>query len=156
MFYTYKIIFNDGHYYYGMRKSIGSPEEDIYWGSPKTHKDKWRTMMYSKEIINVYTDCTECAQAEIELIKPVYRADPLCLNENFAGWPCNLNNTGRPTGTTKFARFGETKVIRVPAILAKSFTHLCDTLHTLPERIDPVDLIEEFITKLQERDCNEL
>ena len=62
----------------------------------------------------------------------------------------------RPTGTTKFARFGETKVIRVPAILTKSFAHLCDTLHTLPANIDPVDVIEEFITQLQERDYHEL
>jgi hypothetical protein len=83
--YTYKITFVDWFYYYGMRTCEVTPEEDIYWGSPTTHKDKWNTAMFSKEILVVYDSYEECSEAEIELIKPVYKTDPLCLNESCCG-----------------------------------------------------------------------
>lgn len=79
-YYTYKITFVDGHYYYGSRRARVSLEEDIYWGSPKTHKNKWNTTMYFKTILCEYNTYEECVDAEIALIKPVYKTDVLCLN----------------------------------------------------------------------------
>jgi len=79
-YYTYKITFVDGCYYYGKRACNATPVEDIYWGSPITNKEKWTTMMFCKEIIAVYDSYDECSRAEIKLILPVYKADPLCLN----------------------------------------------------------------------------
>lgn len=80
-YYTYKITFIDLCYYYGKRECEVTPEDDIYWGSPTTHKEKWKTTMFFKDIISVYSSCDECSEAEIQLIKPVYKTDPLCLNE---------------------------------------------------------------------------
>jgi hypothetical protein len=84
-FYTYKITFVDGFYYLGSRKSKVKPENDVYWGSPKTHKDKWASTMFFKEVLGVYDTHQECTSAEVELIKPVYKTDSYCLNENCAG-----------------------------------------------------------------------
>jgi hypothetical protein len=80
-YYTYKITFVDGCYYYGYRATEAIPKDDIYWGTPKTHKDKWKTMMFFKTIINVFDNHYECSEAELNLIRPVYKTDPLCLNE---------------------------------------------------------------------------
>lgn len=90
-FYTYKITFIDGDYYYGSRASIVTPKEDSgYVGSPKTHKDKWKTHAFSKTILNVFENLKEVQEEEIRLIKPVYRTDPQCLNENCGG---RINHT---------------------------------------------------------------
>lgn len=61
------------------------PGDDIYWGSPKTHKDKWNTMMFHKTILDVFETSEEMLEEENRLIKPVYKTDPHCLNENFGG-----------------------------------------------------------------------
>jgi hypothetical protein len=90
-FYTYKISFVDGHYYYGSRKSSVKPEDDIYWGSPKTHKDKWRTCMFSKTILNVVDNYDRLRLDESKLIGTLYKTDPFCLNEH------NGNNFYRET-----------------------------------------------------------
>jgi hypothetical protein len=79
-YYVYKITFVDGCYYYGKRTCSVTPEEDTYWGSPVTHKNKWTAMKFRKEIIAVYSSYEECSKAEIEFILPVYKTDPLCLN----------------------------------------------------------------------------
>lgn len=84
-YYTYKINFVDGFYYFGSRKCEVKPEEDVYWGSPKTHKDKWKTTMFFKEILCVYDTSEECSDEETKLIKPVYKTDPFCLNRNCSG-----------------------------------------------------------------------
>lgn len=84
-YYTYIIIFVTGHYYYGMRKCECLPKDDVYWGSPKTHKDKWNTIMYCKIILNTYSSFQACSQAEDNLISPVYKIDPFCLNMNCGG-----------------------------------------------------------------------
>lgn len=81
-FYTYKINFVDGHYYFGSRKSFVKPEKDVYWGSPKTHKDKWNTTMFYKTILNVFKDGLEMMNEETQLIGDLYKTDPLCLNQH--------------------------------------------------------------------------
>jgi hypothetical protein len=79
-YYVYKITFVDGCYYYGKRACNVTPEEDIYWGSPVTYKDKWTAMKFRKEIIAVYGSYDGCSKAEIEFILPIYKTYPLCLN----------------------------------------------------------------------------
>lgn len=85
-YYTYTIRFVDGYYYHGMAKYRGeNPLFDGYYGSAVTHKEKWQTTMYWKEIISGFDSFEECCLAERSLIKPVYMDDPYCLNENCAG-----------------------------------------------------------------------
>jgi hypothetical protein len=86
--YIYKITFEEVlYYYYGVHKEKRFNEE--YWGSPVTHKDFWEVYTPIKEIIREfpYTDggWLEANNFEKSLIKPVYNADPLCLNENCGG-----------------------------------------------------------------------
>lgn len=99
--YTYKIHFVDGYYYIGKRilKDIDSLT-DGYYGTPITHKEKWNTTMYYKEIIREYDDWIECSKDEIELIKPVLNEE-FCLNMNCGGY-CSmeiLKENGRRVGT---------------------------------------------------------
>ena len=99
--YTYKITFVDGYYYYGKRILKGdNPMTDGYYGTPITHKEKWKTTMFWKEIIQVYDDWIECSKEEIKLIRPVLN-DPLCLNENCGGYSSLevLRENGRRAGT---------------------------------------------------------
>lgn len=86
MFYTYKITFEDGYYYYGLRKVKNSnPDEDAYFGSPVTFREKWEQTPFTKEVLEVF-DCWEvAAKAEKDLIKPSYKSDPKCLNRNCGG-----------------------------------------------------------------------
>ena len=81
-FYTYRIDFVDGYYYYGSRKSKVKPEEDKYWGSPKTHKEKWNTTMYWKTILNVFGVDNGMLEEETNLIGDNYKNDPFCLNQH--------------------------------------------------------------------------
>jgi len=83
MWYTYRINFVSGHYYFGYHK--GSGLDDGYFGSPVTHKERWMTTMYSKTILRVFNTKEEAWKAEVELIRPQL-ADPLCLNENCGGY----------------------------------------------------------------------
>jgi len=81
-FYTYKIQFVDGYYYYGSRQSKVDPKSDIYWGSPKTHKEKWNTTHYEKTILNVFECGEEMLREETELIGDKYKTDEFCLNQH--------------------------------------------------------------------------
>lgn len=99
--YTYKINFVDGYYYIGKRLLKGEdPLTDGYYGTPITHKDKWSSIMFWKEILEVYDDWIECSKKEIELIRPVLN-DPLCLNENCGGYSSLevLKANGKRAGT---------------------------------------------------------
>ena len=83
MFYSYQILFDDGCYYYGVRKSpCSNPEKDPYVGSPVTFKEKWKQEPFEKIILNVFDTWEEAIQAEIKLIEPVYKSDEKCLNRN--------------------------------------------------------------------------
>jgi hypothetical protein len=81
-FYTYRIDFVDGYYYYGSRKSKVKPEEDKYWGTPKTHKEKWNTTMYCKTILDVFDNSTRMLNEETLLIGTNFKDDPFCLNQH--------------------------------------------------------------------------
>ena len=61
------------------------PLFDGYYGSAVTHRDKWHTTMYWKEIVSSFDSFEECCLAEQSLIRPVYINDSYCLNENCAG-----------------------------------------------------------------------
>jgi hypothetical protein len=63
------------------------PLTDGYYGSPVTHKEKWLTTMYWKEITGLYGTRDEVTFAEKEAIRPVFSADPYCLNANCNGIP---------------------------------------------------------------------
>lgn len=85
-YYTYTIHFVDGYYYHGYHKHEGvDPLTDGYWGSPVTHKEKWLTTMYWKEITGLYETIEEVTFAEQEAVRPVFNTDPLCLNANCNG-----------------------------------------------------------------------
>jgi hypothetical protein len=85
-FYTYVVRFVDGHYYYGYHPTYGNdPRFDNYFGTPVTHREKWLTTMYWKEILGLYETFQEADEAERSLIRPQYKTDPLCLNENCGG-----------------------------------------------------------------------
>jgi hypothetical protein len=99
--YIYKINFVDGYYYIGKRLLKGDdPLTDGYYGTPITHKEKWSTTMFWKEIIEEYDDWIECSKKEIELIRPVLN-DPMCLNENCGGYSSLevLKRNGKRSGT---------------------------------------------------------
>jgi len=86
MFYTYKITFEDGYYYYGVRKTKElDPAEDAYFGTPITFKEKWKETPFTKEVLQVFDHWEEAAKAEIDLIRPRYKTDPKCLNRNCGG-----------------------------------------------------------------------
>jgi len=105
MYYTYTIHFVDGHYYHGYHKHEGvDPLTDGYWGSPVTHKEKWLTTMYWKEITGLHETMEEVTFAEQECIRPVFNTDPFCLNANCNGIPSTEQarkgaiKAGRKTG----------------------------------------------------------
>jgi hypothetical protein len=67
--YTYLILFETGHKYFGLRTSKVKPELDTgYVGSPKTHKKYWDSYKFSKTILMTFSDRESAAQHEIDLI----------------------------------------------------------------------------------------
>ena len=86
--YTYKIIFEDGSFYYGVRKCPEGKtpfEDNKYFGSPKTHKEKWNTTRFSKIILKVFDNYAEAQEREKELIRPNLN-NSRCLNESVGGF----------------------------------------------------------------------
>jgi hypothetical protein len=86
MFYTYKILFEDGFYYYGVRKTNLNPDEDPYTGSPVTFAEKWKTTPFTKEVLQIFDSWEKASEAELTLIREVFKKDPLCLNRNCGGF----------------------------------------------------------------------
>ena len=86
MYYTYRITFEDGCYYYGVRKSPeGDPFKDPYVGSPVTFKEKWTHESFTKEVLDIFDTWEEASTSEAALIRKVYKKDPKCLNRNCSG-----------------------------------------------------------------------
>lgn len=83
--YVYRIDFEDGSWYWGVRLCPPGirPEEDTYSGSPITHKEKWKEK-FTKTIIKEFDNYTEAGSYELELIRRDWQND-LCLNENCGG-----------------------------------------------------------------------
>lgn len=79
--YGYKILFADGCWYWGTSQYKGAPpEKDGYYGSPKTHKAKWKEP-HSKIVLKVFYDEQERCDYENMCIRPDLD-DPRCLNEH--------------------------------------------------------------------------
>jgi hypothetical protein len=85
MYYTYKILFEDGFYYYGVRKTDLNPEKDPYTGSPVTFAEKWKTTPFTKEVLQTFESWELACETEVKLIKKVFKTDPPCLNRNCGG-----------------------------------------------------------------------
>ena len=86
-YYLYRIDFVDGDFYYGLKKRIADdPLTDGYWGSPKTHRHKWSTTMYSKSIVAyLWTDRKGASEAEDDVIRANGWNTPQCLNDCLGG-----------------------------------------------------------------------
>ena len=81
--YTYKITFpNQGWWYWGWHKEKKLGED--YFGSPKTHKDKWDWFEFEKQILEFFDDKVEAQKVEKRLIRPDLN-NPMCLNESNGG-----------------------------------------------------------------------
>lgn len=79
--YGYKIIFADGCWYWGTSQYKGAPpEKDGYYGSPKTHRAKWKEP-HSKIVLKLFYDEQERCEYENMCIRPDLN-DPRCLNEH--------------------------------------------------------------------------
>ena len=88
-YYTGTVHFVDGHYYHFRRTSRVSPEKDLYYGSPVSHKEKWETTMFWRIIQSQVSSPEELCESEGMLIGDKWRDDPLCLNEtNNSEWIC--------------------------------------------------------------------
>ena len=80
--YIYKIIFEDGCWYWGFSTWKGKqPHRDGYYGSPSTHKEKWKTTLFSKIIVKEFDSEEEAAEYELTVIRPDLN-NPKCLNEH--------------------------------------------------------------------------
>lgn len=66
--YVYKIKFETGHIYYGVRSCKCKPCDDNYVGSPKTHKNYWKDYKYKKYILSEFDSRKEAEEAERFLI----------------------------------------------------------------------------------------
>ena len=83
--YVYKIIFADGCWYWGTSQYKGhSPECDGYYGSPVTHRYKWK-QPFTKIVIKTFDSEEKRLSFETSCIRPDLN-NPKCLNEH-AG-PC--------------------------------------------------------------------
>jgi hypothetical protein len=79
--YVYKIIFLDGCWYWGTSKYKGTPpEKDGYYGSPVTHKHKWREP-HSKLVLKTFSNEGDRLDYEEKCILPDLN-NPRCLNEH--------------------------------------------------------------------------
>ena len=79
IYYTYRIDFADGDYYYGYKGS-DDPELDGYFGSPATNKIKWETHIHCKVVLEIFDTRKEAYEAECDLIGDLHKTDPKCLN----------------------------------------------------------------------------
>tara|TARA_R110000868_G_scaffold159469_1_gene388306 strand:+ start:134 stop:1006 length:873 start_codon:yes stop_codon:yes gene_type:complete len=88
LFYLYVIHFNDFYYYVGKRKCpIGyNPWNDPYSGSPKTNKNKWKIIKFTKVVIECFDNDKDVSKAETNLLLELdWENDPYCLNECCGG-----------------------------------------------------------------------
>jgi len=88
LFYLYVIHFSDFYYYIGKRKCPKkyNPWNDPYTGSPKTHKNKWKTTNFTKVVIECFYNDEEVSKAETDLlVKLDWEKDVYCLNECCGG-----------------------------------------------------------------------
>ena len=111
--YLYKITFEEvPYYYYGVHKE--KKFNEVYWGSPITHKWCWEFYTPKKQILQIftYTDkgYIEAQEIEKRIIAPVLD-DKLCLNENVGGkFSIKINReTGKMIYEMRIGVHGRTK-----------------------------------------------
>jgi hypothetical protein len=81
--YVYKNIFSDGSWYWGTSQYKGAPpEKDGYYGSPVTHKEKWKEP-FSQTIVREFQYEQERVDYEAMCIL-LDLNNPKCLNEHAA------------------------------------------------------------------------
>lgn len=88
VFYLYVIHFIDFFYYVGKRKcpNVYNPWNDPYIGSPKTHKNKWKSTKFTKVVIECFDSDEKVSKAETNLLIELdWENDPYCLNECCGG-----------------------------------------------------------------------
>lgn len=84
--YVYKIEFETGHFYFGVRSSKCIPEKDSYLGSPSTFKHYWDTYSHKKYIISIWPTRKEANIVEDLLIKWAWSVNKsLSLNAGIGG-----------------------------------------------------------------------
>ena len=83
IFYTYRIQFSTGEFYFGVRKCPQglTPWTDSYYGSPKTNKQRWETGDFIKGDVTIFESWDEACKHKKNLIAP-FLNDEMCLNEN--------------------------------------------------------------------------
>jgi hypothetical protein len=101
--YIYKITFEEvKYYYYGVHKEKKFGE--YYMGTPITHKLVWDLYKPKKQILQFFEfsdeGYLEAQEVEKRIIKPFYKTDKWCLNENCGGIMSLdiLRNNGRKNG----------------------------------------------------------
>jgi hypothetical protein len=107
--YVYKISFQTGHAYFGVRSCECLPEEDTkYLGSPQTYKHYWDNFIPCKTIIRQFETREEANSFETELISWVWSVDAnLSLNA--------------ATGHTNFCTLGTTRTEKQKLKIAKPY-----------------------------------
>lgn len=104
--YVYKIEFETGHIYIGVRSCECLPEKDPYLGSPYTHKTYWEEYEPNKTIIKVLDTREEANQYEEVLIDWVWSINKeKSLNAHNQGY--KFNNFGNKHSEKTRARLSE-------------------------------------------------
>jgi hypothetical protein len=100
--YCYKIIFADGSFYWGTSQYKGAPpEKDGYYGSPTTHRKKWKQQQHSKIVLKIFLDEQERLDYEESCIRPDLN-NPRCLNEHAGkGFSKEIQKKGAQASASK-------------------------------------------------------
>ena len=115
--YTYRVKFPAQRwYYYGIHST--NRLNDGYCGSPKTHKDKWKTYAWEFEILEFFDSRAEAKSCENRLIRHFIN-DPQCLNEAVNGEPSLLARSkgGKTSGKRQGRKNAESGQLRSIASL---------------------------------------
>lgn len=103
--YTYKITFPyQGWWYWGVHKErvYGEP----YFGSPKTHRQKWDWFYHEIQILEFFDSWDEARAVERRLIAADLN-NPMCLNENNSGgFSIQASKKGNQSGASKGGKLG--------------------------------------------------
>jgi hypothetical protein len=107
--YTYKIKFETGHIYYGIRSCKKDPYQDNYFGSPVKYKDYREKYSFKKTILKIYSD-EDYAKA--------------LDDERFLiNWQWNSTDTGKKwslnAGITYFPNYGKVKIMTSKMLKAR-------------------------------------
>jgi hypothetical protein len=158
--YVYKIEFKSGHFYYGKRSTYNLPEKDVnYWGTPSANQDFWKDKNNTKTKVIIKTHNSEinALKHEGNLINESWKNNPdLCLNRTSytGGLHPDLRNQERNKSgrfESTYSNLGDTGVMRIPRSCQKYFKTILEELNSLPDSIDPDDILSELVDGLSDR-----